>query len=65
MGYAIAKASKEYGAKVTLISGPVSIPSISGITTININSADEMNDKKTSELSVSNTHLTLPTKRIV
>ena len=51
MGYAIAKASKEYGAKVTLISGPVSIPSISGITTININSADEMNDKITSELS--------------
>jgi len=45
MGYAIAKAAKEYGANVTLISGPVHIDTISGIKTINIKSAIDMKNE--------------------
>jgi len=51
MGYAIAKAAKEYGAEVTLISGPVSIPNIPGINKIEINTAEQMNNEITNELS--------------
>ena len=51
MGYAIAKAAKEYGAKVTLISGPVSIANIPGINKIEINTAEQMNNEITNELS--------------
>jgi len=42
MGYAIAQVAKMRGADVTLISGRVNIPQISGISTIYINSAKEM-----------------------
>jgi len=52
MGYAIAKSAKEYGAKVTLISGPVSLRSISGIKHINIKTASEMNKNISKELSL-------------
>jgi phosphopantothenoylcysteine decarboxylase/phosphopantothenate--cysteine ligase len=51
MGYAIAKAAKEYGAEVTLISGPVSISNIPGINKIEINTAEQMNNEITNELS--------------
>tara|TARA_B110001454_G_scaffold147353_1_gene136807 strand:+ start:389 stop:1591 length:1203 start_codon:yes stop_codon:yes gene_type:complete len=51
MGYAIAKAAKEYGAEVTLISGPVSIANIPGINKIEINTAEQMNNEITNELS--------------
>jgi phosphopantothenoylcysteine decarboxylase/phosphopantothenate--cysteine ligase len=51
MGYAIAKAAKEYGAEVTLISGPVSIANIPGINKIEINTAKQMNNVITNELS--------------
>ena len=51
MGYAIAKAAKEYGAEVTLISGPVSIANIPGINKIEINTAEQMNNVITNELS--------------
>lgn len=44
MGYAIAQAAKEYGAEVTLISGPVNIDTVSGIETIDIKSALDMED---------------------
>ena len=50
MGYAIAKAAKEYGGRVTLVSGPVSIQNISGVNQINIKTADEMNDAICQEL---------------
>ena len=51
MGYAIAKAAKEYGGKVTLISGPVAIQNIPGIKQLNIKTANEMNDIIKKELS--------------
>jgi len=54
MGYAIAKAAKEYGAEVILISGPVSIVKIPGIKQINIKTAKEMNNVINEELSFTN-----------
>lgn len=42
MGYEIAKGFRNQGANVTLVSGPVSLPSISGIQTINVRSANDM-----------------------
>lgn len=51
MGYALAKASKEYGSKVTLISGPVSIPIVPGVKIIDITTAEEMNNKIQDELT--------------
>ena len=42
MGYAIAQAAISAGAKVTLISGPVSIAPPAGCHTIKVNSAEEM-----------------------
>ena len=51
MGYAIAKAAKESGAEVILISGPVSIAKIPGIKQINIKTAKEMNHVINEELS--------------
>ena len=42
MGYEIARAAQEMGAEVTLVSGPVSIAAPSGVSVINIHSAQEM-----------------------
>ncbi|AJD90946.1 phosphopantothenoylcysteine decarboxylase [Jeotgalibacillus malaysiensis] len=42
MGYAIAKAASEAGADVTLVSGPVTITPPSGVTTIMVETAEEM-----------------------
>ncbi|MFK5913320.1 MAG: bifunctional phosphopantothenoylcysteine decarboxylase/phosphopantothenate--cysteine ligase CoaBC [Woeseiaceae bacterium] len=42
MGYAIAEAAVEAGAKVILVSGPVSLEAPDRVTRININSAAEM-----------------------
>ena len=42
MGYAIAKACRNFGAEVTLISGPVSLEDITSVNTYKIESADEM-----------------------
>src|SRR5690606_35361190 len=41
-GYAIARAAHEAGAQVTLVSGPVSLPTPYGVTRINVESAREM-----------------------
>ncbi|WP_279071274.1 bifunctional phosphopantothenoylcysteine decarboxylase/phosphopantothenate--cysteine ligase CoaBC [Faecalicoccus pleomorphus] len=41
-GYAIAKAAKELGADVTLVSGPVSLPSVDGVHTIPVTTALDM-----------------------
>ncbi|HAH88328.1 MAG TPA: phosphopantothenoylcysteine decarboxylase, partial [Armatimonadetes bacterium] len=42
MGYAIARAAKERGAKVILISGPVSLPAPPGVELVSVRSAAEM-----------------------
>jgi phosphopantothenoylcysteine decarboxylase/phosphopantothenate--cysteine ligase len=42
MGFAVAAAAREAGAHVTLITGPVYLPTPAGITRINVESAREM-----------------------
>lgn len=42
MGYAIARAARNLGALVTLISGPVNLEKIKGVETIDVESADDM-----------------------
>ena len=42
MGYALARACREAGAEVTLISGPVALPTPRGVTRIDVSSALEM-----------------------
>jgi phosphopantothenoylcysteine decarboxylase/phosphopantothenate--cysteine ligase len=44
MGYSVAQAAQEMGADVTLISGPVALPDLPGIKTINVISAQNMLD---------------------
>ena len=42
MGYAVARAAREAGASVTLISGPVSLPTPAGVARIDVRTAQEM-----------------------
>jgi phosphopantothenoylcysteine decarboxylase / phosphopantothenate---cysteine ligase len=42
MGFAIARAAREAGAQVTLIAGPVSLPTPRGVTRIDVKSARDM-----------------------
>ncbi|MGF1691636.1 bifunctional phosphopantothenoylcysteine decarboxylase/phosphopantothenate--cysteine ligase CoaBC [Photobacterium kagoshimensis] len=42
MGFAIAQAAAERGAKVTLISGPVNLPTPQGVTRVDVDSAEQM-----------------------
>ena len=42
MGYAIAEAAQRRGAKVTLVSGPVSIAAPSGVALVQVETADQM-----------------------
>ena len=42
MGFAVAAAAREAGAHVTLVTGPVQLPTPTGITRINVESAREM-----------------------
>jgi len=42
MGYAVAEAARDRGARVTLISGPTQVPSPAGMNVIHITSAAEM-----------------------
>ena len=42
MGFALAKVAQARGAKVILITGPTSLPTIRGINTIFVNTAEEM-----------------------
>ncbi|HAS8599155.1 TPA: bifunctional phosphopantothenoylcysteine decarboxylase/phosphopantothenate--cysteine ligase CoaBC [Vibrio vulnificus] len=44
MGYALAQAAMQLGANVTLISGPVSLPTPINVNRINVDSAQEMYD---------------------
>lgn len=42
MGYAVAKAAREAGAEVTLVSGPVSLPSPHGVARVDVRTAQQM-----------------------
>jgi phosphopantothenoylcysteine decarboxylase/phosphopantothenate--cysteine ligase len=44
MGYALARAARRRGAEVTLVSGPTHLDEPRGITTIRVNTAEEMRD---------------------
>jgi phosphopantothenoylcysteine decarboxylase/phosphopantothenate--cysteine ligase len=44
MGYAVARAAREAGAEVMLISGPVALPTPFGVQRINVQSAQQMYD---------------------
>jgi phosphopantothenoylcysteine decarboxylase/phosphopantothenate--cysteine ligase len=44
MGFAIARAAREAGADVTLVAGPVSLPTPRGVSRIDVRSAREMMD---------------------
>lgn len=44
MGYAIAKAAREMGARVTLVSGPVALAAPTGVERLSVGSAQEMYD---------------------
>ena len=44
MGFAIARAAAEAGARVTLVAGPVALPTPAGVTRIDVQSAREMQD---------------------
>jgi len=43
-GYAIARAAREAGAQVTLISGPTSLPAPYGVARVNVQTARQMHD---------------------
>jgi phosphopantothenoylcysteine decarboxylase/phosphopantothenate--cysteine ligase len=42
MGYAVARAAREAGAEVTLISGPVALPTPPGVARVDVRTAQEM-----------------------
>jgi phosphopantothenoylcysteine decarboxylase/phosphopantothenate--cysteine ligase len=42
MGYAVARAAREAGAEVTLISGPVALDTPAGVERVNVRSAEQM-----------------------
>ena len=44
MGFAIARAAAEAGARVTLVAGPVALPTPRGVTRIDVHSAQQMHD---------------------
>src|SRR5204863_6949455 len=44
MGYAVARAAREAGADVTLVSGPVSLDTPAGVSRVDVRTAQEMFD---------------------
>jgi phosphopantothenoylcysteine decarboxylase/phosphopantothenate--cysteine ligase len=44
MGFAIARAAREAGAQVTLVAGPVHLPTPAGVARIDVKSAQQMHD---------------------
>lgn len=44
MGYALAAAAQQHGARVTLVSGPVALPAPAGVERVAVESAQEMYD---------------------
>jgi phosphopantothenoylcysteine decarboxylase/phosphopantothenate--cysteine ligase len=51
MGFAIARAAREAGAEVTLVAGPVSLPTPRGVTRIDVRSAKNMLEAVMNEAS--------------
>ena len=51
MGYAVAAAMRELGADVTLVSGPVNVPTPAGVTRIDVESAQQMHDAVMGEVA--------------
>ena len=51
MGFAIARAAREAGAEVTLVAGPVSLPTPRGVSRINVKSALDMLTAVTTHVS--------------
>jgi phosphopantothenoylcysteine decarboxylase/phosphopantothenate--cysteine ligase len=51
MGYAIARAAREAGADVTLVSGPTALTAPYGVHRINVQTAEQMNDVVMSRVS--------------
>ena len=51
MGYAVARAAREAGAEVTLVSGPVSLPCPQGVLRIDVTSARQMRDAVQSHIA--------------
>jgi len=51
MGYAIARAAREAGADVTLVSGPTALPAPYGVHRINVQTAEQMSDVVMSRVS--------------
>jgi phosphopantothenoylcysteine decarboxylase / phosphopantothenate---cysteine ligase len=45
MGYAVARAAREAGAEVTLVSGPVALPTPPGVERVDVRTAQEMFDQ--------------------
>ena len=54
MGYALSKSARDFGASVTLISGPVHLDKISGIKNIDISSSMDMKNTIEEELNKKN-----------
>ncbi len=50
MGFELARAARDRGGNITLITGPVSLPDIDGVKRINVNTSDEMFKKVKSNL---------------
>ncbi|MEO1574597.1 MAG: bifunctional phosphopantothenoylcysteine decarboxylase/phosphopantothenate--cysteine ligase CoaBC [Pseudomonadota bacterium] len=44
MGFAVAEAARQMGAEVTLVAGPVSLPTPDGVTRVDVESAQQMHD---------------------
>jgi len=44
MGYALAEAARDYGARVTLVTAPTGLPSVYGVETVPVRTAAEMHD---------------------
>ena len=51
MGYALARAAREAGADVTLVSGPTALPAPYGVHRVNVQTAEQMHDVVMSRVS--------------
>ncbi|MED4081495.1 bifunctional phosphopantothenoylcysteine decarboxylase/phosphopantothenate--cysteine ligase CoaBC [Halalkalibacterium halodurans] len=51
MGYALAKAARDFGGNVTLISGPTSLEKPDGVSVVNVKSAQDMYEAVLAEFS--------------
>jgi len=52
MGFAVARAAREAGARVTLVAGPVSLPTPRGVVRIDVRSAQQMFDATLAQAGV-------------